>query len=216
MLGEYGRLLEGYYDLFPRERILVLFTEDLAREPLDVLRRIYDFLGVAPDVEPPNLGKRYNVGGAEFKVRPDLPATVVRLASANPVARAVWHSLSTERKSALLGAYRRFDFRFGDWNRRRDASAERPSAEASAGLERLRDHYAEDRKLLEKLLGYPPPWETGDEASPAQRDRRSGGGAEVAAVDVQRACRVEGLADGRRRSPSPGRRCRASTCGGRR
>lgn len=165
-LGEYGRLLEGYYDLFPRERILVLFTRDLAREPMDVLGRIYDFLGVAPDVEPPNLGKRYNVGAPRFKVRPGLPATVVEKASANRAARTAWHSLSAKRKSAILGAYRRFNYRFRDWNRRTDASAEPPSAEVSAGLKRLRNHYAEERKLLEKLLGYSPPWETGDGASP--------------------------------------------------
>jgi Sulfotransferase domain len=165
-LGEYGRLLEGYYDLFPRERILVLLTRDLAREPLDVLRRIYDFLGVASDVEPPNLGKRYNVGAPKFKVRPGLPATVVEKASANRAARAAWHSLSSERKSAILGAYRRFNYRFRDWNRRSDTSADSPSAEVSAGLERLRNHYAEERPLLEKLLGYSPPWETGNGASP--------------------------------------------------
>lgn len=167
VLGEYGRLLEGYYDLFPRERILVLFTGDLAREPMGVLRRIYDFLGVAPDVEPANLAKRYNVGAAEFKVRPGLPAAVVERASANRVARAVWHQLSSERKSAILGAYRRFNYRFRDWNRRSDASTDLSSPDVSAGLERLRRHYAEERDLLERLLGYPPPWETGDLASPA-------------------------------------------------
>jgi hypothetical protein len=166
-LGEYGRLLEGYYDLFPRERILVLFTRDLAHEPLDVLRRIYDFLEVAPDVEPPNLGKRYNVGAPKFKVRPGLPATVVEKASANRVARAVWHSLSSKRKSAILGAYRRFNYRFRDWNRRSETSAESPSAEVAAGLERLRNHYAEERGLLEELLGYSPPWETDKGSSSA-------------------------------------------------
>ncbi len=167
VLGEYGRLLEGYYDLFPRKRILVLFTRDLAREPMGVLRRIYDFLGVAPDVEPANLDKRYNVGAAEFKVRPGLPAAVVAKASANRAARAIWHQLSSERKSAILGAYRRFNYRFRDWNRRSDTPTDLSSPEVSAGFERLRRHYAGERELLERLLGYPPPWETDDGASPA-------------------------------------------------
>ena len=165
VLGEYGRLLEGYYDLFPRERILILFTEDLANEPREVLQRIYEFLGVAPDVEPANLGKRYNVSAPKFKVRPHLPATAVRWASANAVARALWHSLSPKRKSSVLSAYRRFEFRFGDWNRRGDAPAAQPSSEDSAALERLRDHYVEDGRLLEKLLGHSPPWGTGDAAA---------------------------------------------------
>jgi Sulfotransferase domain len=173
VLGEYGRLLEGYYDLFPRERLLVLFTRDLAREPLNVLRRIYDFLGVAPDVEPRNLGKRYNVGSAEFKIRPGLPAAMVRRASDNPVAHAVWHSLSAKRRSTVLGAYRRFNFRFRDWNRRTPTSAAEPSAEVVAALERLRDHYADDEQLLEKLLGYSPPWGISGETPLAATEDRA-------------------------------------------
>ncbi len=88
------------------------------------------------------------------------------MASANPVARAVWHSLSPERKSAVLGAYRRFDFRFEDWNRR----ATRPPNAVRRGLRRRSSAYATTTprtgKLLEKLLGYPPPWEARNEAAP--------------------------------------------------
>jgi Sulfotransferase domain len=159
VLGEYGRILKGYYDVFPREQILVLFTDDLAREPLDVLRRIYDFLEVSPDYEPPNLGKRYNVAGTELRTQKNVPATMVRVASANPVARAIWHSLSAKRKEMALGAYRRFNFRFWRWNRRGGKPAEQePPADVSAGLERLRGHYAEDWKVLEGLLDRSLPW----------------------------------------------------------
>jgi hypothetical protein len=143
-----------------------LFTEDLASEPGDVLRRIYDFLGVAPDVAPANLGERYNVGSTERRVRLDLPATMMRVTSGNRVARAVWHSLPPKRKSAALSAYRRFSFRFKDWNRRSGTLAEQPSAEDAAALERLREHYVEDGKLLEKLLGCSPPWEIRSGAAP--------------------------------------------------
>lgn len=165
VLGEYGRILNAYYDLFPGDRILVLFTEALAREPLAVLRRVYDFLEIAPEVEPRNLGKRYNVSATEAKLSRLSPATFVRLASANPLARAVWRSLSEQRKSAVLGRYRRVNHRFRHWNRRA-ASASRPSAEDAFALERLRDHYATDERLLEKLIGYPPPWAADDAVSP--------------------------------------------------
>ncbi|MGH3427972.1 MAG: sulfotransferase domain-containing protein, partial [Mycobacteriales bacterium] len=60
-LGEYGRILSAYYDTFPRDQILVLFTDTLEQRPLEVLQRIYGFLGVKSDVAPRNLGKRYNV-----------------------------------------------------------------------------------------------------------------------------------------------------------
>ncbi len=170
-IGEYGRLLDGYHSLFPREQILVLFTEDLARSPLDVLRRIYDFLEVSPDHEPRNLGKRYNVAGSEFKLSPNLPRRLVKTTSANPVARAAWRSLSPARRSAVLNGYRRFTFRFGDWNRRGPTSAPEPPAEVAAALERLRDHYAEDQPLLERLLGYSPPWGIAGGASAATTGR---------------------------------------------
>jgi Sulfotransferase domain len=171
VLGEYGRILGAYRDLFPRERILVLLTADLERDPLEALRRIYDFLEVSPDYEPRNLGKRYNVAGAEFKLSPDLPRRMVRTASANPLARAAWRSLSPTRRGALLDAHRRFSFRFRNWNRRGATSAPRPSAEVVAALERLRDHYAAEQPLLEELLGYPPPWGTGGGGAPAATER---------------------------------------------
>jgi Sulfotransferase domain len=164
--GEYGRLLDGYYSVFPREQILVLFTDDLAREPLDVLRRIYDFLEVSPDYEPPNLGKRYNVAGAEFKLSPTLPRRLVKTASANPVARAAWRSLSPARQTAVHSAFRRATFRFANWNRRGETSASEPSTEVVDALGRLRDHYTDDEPKLEKLLGYPPPWVIAGGASP--------------------------------------------------
>jgi hypothetical protein len=165
VLGEYGRLLNAYCDLFGRERILVLFTEDLARDPRAVLKRIHDFLGVDPGVEPRNLGKRYNVSAAEVKISRVSPATAVRLAAGNPVTRAAWRSLSAERRSALLGWYKRLDFRFKTWNRRSAPAAE-PPAEDAAALARLRRHYAADGRLLARLLGYPPPWDVDDGAPP--------------------------------------------------
>jgi len=165
VLGEYGRLLEPYHELFGPDRVLVLFTDALAREPGAVLRRIHEFLGVDPEVEPRNLGKRYNVSAAERKVSRVSPATAVRLAAGNPLTRAVWRSLSEQRKSAVLGWYKRLDFRFKTWNRRA-APAPEPPAEDAAALERLREHYAADGRLLARLLGYPPPWEAGEGEPP--------------------------------------------------
>ncbi|HEX7244591.1 MAG TPA: sulfotransferase domain-containing protein [Solirubrobacterales bacterium] len=170
VLGEYGRLLSAYYDLFPHERILVLFTEELAREPRAVLERIYEFLAVDA-VEPRNLGRRYNVSAAEPKIARVSPASAVRLASANRVARAAWHSLSTRRRSALLAWYKRLDFRFKSWNRRPAPAAE-PSAADVAALERLRAHYAPDALLLAELLDYPLPWAPGEAADSPEAMRK--------------------------------------------
>jgi len=169
-LGEYGRLLGAYYDLFPAERILVLLTEELAREPRAVLERIYEFLEIDA-VEPRNLGRRDNVSAAELKVSRVSPASAVRLASANPVTRAIWHSLSARRRSALLAWYKRLDFRFKSWNRRPAPAKEPPAADVAA-LDRLREHYAPDALLLAELLGRPVPWAPGEAADSPEAVRK--------------------------------------------
>lgn len=46
--GEYGRQLERWLAHFPRERILVLLSQDLFEAPVETLRAVQDWLGVAP------------------------------------------------------------------------------------------------------------------------------------------------------------------------
>jgi len=158
--GEYGRILGAYYETFPAEQILVLFTEELARDPEGTMRRIYDFVGVEPPPRPPrNLGKRYNVSAAEQRFDKVTPATFVKVASGNRFARRIWHSLSEEGRKRVLARYRQLDFRFHAWNRRGEAPAEEEiSAADRAALERLRAHYAPDGEKLEALLERRPPW----------------------------------------------------------
>jgi hypothetical protein len=49
--GFYYDQLRRYYDLFPRENILVLLYDDLALEPRRFMQRIYSFIGVRADFE---------------------------------------------------------------------------------------------------------------------------------------------------------------------
>lgn len=60
-LSDYCRNLRFFLDRFPRERILVLFYDDLQRDPAGFARRLYEFLGVDPDFVPPSLHRRINV-----------------------------------------------------------------------------------------------------------------------------------------------------------
>lgn len=49
--GLYAELLRPYFDLFPRERILVVRFDDIAERPHDVAYRVHTFLGVSPRPE---------------------------------------------------------------------------------------------------------------------------------------------------------------------
>ncbi|GFR42865.1 hypothetical protein Agub_g3856 [Astrephomene gubernaculifera] len=42
----YDVFLENYLSHFPQQQVMVLYTDDLASQPLEVFRRVEDFLGV--------------------------------------------------------------------------------------------------------------------------------------------------------------------------
>ena len=46
--GMYAEQLERWLELFPREQLLVLTTDELAAQPEEAMERIADFLGVPP------------------------------------------------------------------------------------------------------------------------------------------------------------------------
>jgi hypothetical protein len=170
--GEYGRILSGYFDVFPAEQILVVFTDELERTPGLLMHRIHKFIGVMPDFEPPNLGARYRVGkperGFAWKdpsswISPSSPVSpqgVRRAIGRVPAARALWDTLPPDSQRYLRLPYERIEYRTARWNR--DSTPNRVSANAEPSLqtlERLWEHYEEDRERLAALTGLTPTWE---------------------------------------------------------
>jgi hypothetical protein len=58
----YFHQLERYLRFFKREKIGCFVYEDLDRNPEEVLRRVYRFLGVRADFSSPLVHSRFNVG----------------------------------------------------------------------------------------------------------------------------------------------------------
>lgn len=164
--GEYGRILAGYFDVFARDQVLVLFTADLARTPANVLSRVQDFIGVK-DVALPDLATKHNAGVAvrEFNwtkpsswTSPHSPLSPQSLQVAlrrNAFARAVWHRVPAHRKQRVKLRYARSARRAVATNTREEGDNISP-----ATLQLLREHYAEDAARLAKLLGVSLPWPT--------------------------------------------------------
>ncbi|MDX1501694.1 MAG: sulfotransferase [Thermoanaerobaculia bacterium] len=82
--GFYAGQLRRYYELFPRQQILVLTYDEYVDRPDRCLHRIFEFLGVDPSFVP-DLGRRYNVSGAprstllhRLAVRPSLLKRTLR------------------------------------------------------------------------------------------------------------------------------------------
>jgi len=59
----YGKTLERYLRYFEREQLLILFQEDLLSAPEKLLAELFSFLEVDGSYVPPNLNRRYHVGG---------------------------------------------------------------------------------------------------------------------------------------------------------
>ena len=69
----YYQRLKPYFDLFPKENILILLYEEIKKHPLESIQRIFRFLGVRENFIPSSLEKRTNptvkyVHPASFRV----------------------------------------------------------------------------------------------------------------------------------------------------
>ena len=59
--GNYATHLTCLRTIFPQSQILIFFFEELTLDPESVSRRLYEFIGVSGDFNPPSLHKRVNV-----------------------------------------------------------------------------------------------------------------------------------------------------------
>lgn len=150
--SEYGRILAPFYERFGAERILVLFTDDLADSTGDVVARVCRFLGVDDSFTPSNLGVRYLPGATEKRFRfLDVPA-FLRFVRRAAIVRRTWQRLPI----ALRRRVWRFNFSIEKWNRSAEKD-EGPTLDPESER-RLREHFGADRARLTALIGVEPPW----------------------------------------------------------
>jgi hypothetical protein len=168
VLGEYGRLLGGYFDVFEREQLLVLCQDELERDPAAVCAKVFSFLGVDPGFRPPNLGRRYHEGGSRRRLA-WLDLTSWQLAAGrSTVLKRFWQRLPRSLRMRVLRRYNRASQRLFFWNRVPVDAAADPDPVSVETLAALRSHYREDEETLRGLLGTDPPWA----APPAAARRR--------------------------------------------
>lgn len=152
--GLYGQQLTRYAALFPRERLLVLYTEDLKSNPHTTLKRVFEFLDVVPNVEV-SVANRHNA---------------TRMPR-NPVVATVWARWLDQRDRIR----RLIPERLANLSRRarkdlhgmlfREAS---PPPMSQADRDYLRKWFSSDVAELGRLLDQVPPW-TSDFGRPDAR-----------------------------------------------
>ena len=132
--GEYGRILEGYLSVFPRDQLHVLCLDDLEADPVGTISRICDFLGVDPHV-PRYAGTHFNVGHSGGG-----PSTVANWVWRLLPYRQAWRRLPVRLRVPLAARLDRLDVR-------RPETMLDQSLPSSL-LERLESHFACDADRL--------------------------------------------------------------------
>jgi len=62
--GEYGRVLTEYLKIFKREQLLVIYLDDLDRDPQAELKKVHFFLGIEV-LHTPHVSTRYNIADSK-------------------------------------------------------------------------------------------------------------------------------------------------------
>ncbi|HRF45243.1 MAG TPA: sulfotransferase [Candidatus Competibacteraceae bacterium] len=144
--SEYARALNRFLQYFPREQLLVLYMEDMQREPQIAIASVMTFLGLDPDFQPPNLGKVYHKGGGQQII----PAAWKEQVKRHRLFRLVWDRVPPRTRGIINYWYDQFNVR-----QIKDADVLVPTSEVR---QRLAAHFRDDVRQVEKLAGKPAPW----------------------------------------------------------
>jgi hypothetical protein len=147
--GEYGRILTAYLEIFPRDQLMVAFTDELESEPERLMRRLHSFIGVSPDIVPDNLGTRYRERATARRLSRLNPSTLQSAVANNVAARTVWHELPPRARLRIERGFAHTAYRVNLWNQKSRATPSRPSPEM---LQRLGEHYERDAAQLATIL----------------------------------------------------------------
>lgn len=142
--SEYGRILSSYRRHFPKNQLLVLYLEDLKTDPHGVLNKVLDFLDLDGDFRPRGLGEVMHSGGDQTRIPHGLR---VWLRQQGPIA-SLWRKIPDHQQGRLRFLYER-------WNNKKTKS---PLKLSNTLAQELREHFAQDTRLLLSLDVPSPPW----------------------------------------------------------
>ena len=142
--SEYGRALSNFTASFDPGQLLVLYTEDLERDPAATIDRLLEFIGLAPGYRPPTLGEVIHRGGSGKRI----PNSIRVWLREQKLLYWLWQLVPEARRGRLR-------FQYEQWNITRN----KDGMELPDHLRRaLRDHYGTDLRSLLALPIAPPPW----------------------------------------------------------
>lgn len=143
--GRYFHLLQPWFDLFGKDHVHIVFTDDLEQDPVGAVHVVHRFLGVEPRTTGDE-GVRRHADPPRHRF-PQLRRKVT-----GPLRRAGLLERVPGHVREKLGY--RIEATLARFAPPKESV---PELEPGA-VDLLRDFYAEDREALAKLIGRPTPW----------------------------------------------------------
>lgn len=143
--SEYGRILESYYKRFPKNNILVLYTENLKKDPYTVLEQVFNFLKIDSDYRPKDIARQSHKGGSA-KIKYFSPAYLEKM----PPINFLW------KKFVPVKLRKKIFMKVTRWNIKSDNDRLDPDSQI---YKKLVKYFNNDVKLLESETGTKVPWE---------------------------------------------------------
>ena len=142
--SEYGRILKEFTACFDPGQLLVLYTEDLERDPAATVDRLLEFIGLPVGFRPPALGEVMHRGGASNRI----PHSARNWLRERKSLYRLWQLLPDAQRGRLR-------FQYEQWNVRKNGD---PMSLPDSLHDQLRKHYGEDIQSLLSLPIARPPW----------------------------------------------------------
>jgi hypothetical protein len=97
----YWKCINAYRQFIPDSKILMLFLEDLERDPAGQIAKCFRFIGADPTVRINDLDRRLNTKSSKFR-----DTNVLRWVKVNSLTRRCWHRLSKEQQEWLARTFK--------------------------------------------------------------------------------------------------------------
>ena len=142
-------ILKNYLNFFSIENLLVLFTEELEKDPHKVVYKIFRFINAKDDFIPSNLGERYYASQSDAFLK-----TLVSSFSRYSFFKSIWHYIPNSKHAEIFRWIEKTHYRFVCKNRNNSKKLEIDNKTYKI----LVKYYQEDIELLEKIIGMKVPW----------------------------------------------------------
>jgi hypothetical protein len=141
--GKYGRVLELYRNYFDKDRILVLYMNDLKNNPGETVKTALDFIGANSQITPANVGKIYHAGGTKRII----PESWKHFLRDQDWFISLWHLIPEQTRG-----------KFSLWHEQRNVRKQVPDTIDPNTRLKLVDYFSSDVELLQSVCSKPIPW----------------------------------------------------------